>query len=100
MAQGLRLGKATDDNGFGMLRRFLQYKMETAGKYVITADRHYASSRICSICGCGNPKAKDLKVRKWRCQNCSAEHDRDINAAVSLRNEGLRIMKENRIPVI
>ncbi len=100
MAQGLRLGKAADDNGFGMLRRFLQYKMETAGKYVITADRHYASSRICSICGCGNPKAKDLKVRKWRCQNCSAEHDRDINAAVSLRNEGLRIMKENRIPVI
>ncbi len=100
IAGALRLGKATNDNGFGMFRAYLKYKMEEQGKYVITADRFFPSSQMCSECGCKNPAVKDLKVRKWVCPDCGAEHDRDVNAAINLRNEGIRILRDNKIPIM
>lgn len=99
LAGSLKLGKSTNDNGFGMFRAYLKYKMEEQGKYVITADRFFPSSQICSICGCRNPAVKNLKIRKWICPDCGAEHDRDVNAAINLRNEGIRILRDNKIPV-
>ena len=100
LSESLRLGKATSDNGFGMFRRYLKYKMEEQGKYVITADRFFPSSQICSACGCKNPALKDLRIRRWVCPECGTKHDRDINAAGNLRNEGLRILRSNSIMVI
>ena len=100
MASSLKLGKATNDNGFGMFRRYLEYKMEEVGKYVIVADKFFPSSQICNACGCKNPAVKDLKVRKWVCPECGTVHDRDVNAAINLRNEGIRILKANKIPVV
>ena len=100
LAGALHLGKATNDNGFGQFRRYLKYKVEEQGKYVIFADRFFPSSQICSACGCRESSVKDLKVRRWICPQCGTEHDRDINAAVNLRNEGVRILGTNKIPVI
>lgn len=100
LAGALRLGKATNDNGFGQFRRYLEYKMEEQGKYVIVVDRFFPSSQICSVCGCKEPSVKDLKVRRWVCPQCGTEHDRDINAAVNLRNEGIRVLYTNKIQVI
>lgn len=100
LAGSLRLGKATNDNGFGMLRRYLGYKMEALGRYVIIADRLFPSTQLCSRCGYKNSQTKDLKVRKWVCPECGTVHERDINAAVNLRNEGIRILKDNGIIII
>ena len=91
-AQEKYLGKATLDNGYGMFRNFLEYKLEDRGKTFLKVDRYFASSQICSVCGKKNPAVKDLRIRRWKCPQCGAEHDRDINAAVNIRNEGMRML--------
>ena len=100
MAGGLHLGQATNDNGFGMFRRFLKYKLEEQGKYMITVDRYYASTQTCSVCGTKNPETKNLKVRKWTCPVCGTVHVRDRNSAVNLKQEGIRILEEKNVMVL
>ena len=85
------LAKATGDAGWGMLTGFLKYKAARAGKAFIKCDRWYPSSKACSECGSICDKMP-LDVRAWVCVHCGARHDRDINAAVNIRNEGLRIL--------
>ena len=91
--KGFGNGKATLDNGYGTFLRMLDYKLHGRGKYLIRIDRWYPSSQLCSACGYRNPEVKDLSVRKWTCPVCGAMHDRDINAAVNIRNEGINIIK-------
>ena len=91
MSQSLNFGKSVADNGWGMFTTFLQYKLEGAGKQLVKVDKFFASSQVCSICGYQNPETKDLSVREWDCPCCRTHHDRDINAAVDIRNEGMRI---------
>lgn len=92
MSRSLKLGKSTMDNGYGMFRNMLEYKMAERGKLFVKVNRWFPSSQLCSCCGEKNPAVKDLKVREWTCPNCGAIHDRDINAAVNIRNEGLRML--------
>ena len=91
IAQGLRLGKATLDNGYGMFLDMLQYKLEERGKTLAKVDRYYPSSQTCSCCGYKNPLVKNLNIREWICPECGVVHDRDTNAAVNILNEGLRM---------
>ena len=64
IAQSLSLGKSTNDNGFGMFRSFLQYKMEEKGKYLIYIDKWDATSTVCSECGAYHKDiVNSLKVR-------------------------------------
>ena len=86
-----RLAKATADAGWGMLTGFIEYKAARAGKAFLKCDRWYPSSKACSECGSICDKMP-LDVRAWTCANCSAHHDRDINAARNIRDEGLRIL--------
>jgi putative transposase len=72
--------------------RQLQYKCDWYGKKLIKVDRYYPSSQICSCCGNKYPIVKDLTVRDWVCPKCGARLDRDINAAINILNEGLRIL--------
>ncbi len=92
MAQSLNFGKSVSDNGWGMFTAFLQYKLEETGKWLVKVDKFFASSQFCSVCGYQNSGTKDLSVREWTCPCCQTYHDRDINAAVNIRNEGMRIM--------
>ena len=92
MAGGLHLGKGVHDNGYGLFLSMLEYKLEERGKYLIKADRYFASSKICSVCG--NKKEElSLSDRIYYCE-CGNRMDRDANAAVNIMNEGKRIFAE------
>lgn len=90
MEKNHRLAKSVMDASFGEFRRQLEYKAEWYGKVVAVVDRFYPSSQLCSACGTKWAGTKDLKIRKWVCPQCGASHDRDVNAAVNILNEGLR----------
>ena len=79
------LSRAIADMGFAELRRQLLYKAQRRGGQLIVTDRWYPSSKICSCCGC-KLDALSLDVRQWTCPGCATLHDRDVNAAVNLRN--------------
>ena len=91
ISQALHFGKSVADNGWGMFTTFLQYKLEETGKQLVRIDKFFASSQLCSVCGYQNSDTKDLSVREWTCPCCQTNHDRDINAAVNIRNEGMKV---------
>ena len=93
--KGFGNGKATLDNGYGMFLSMLEYKLSDRKKYFVKVDKWYPSSQICHCCGYQNPLLKDLRIREWDCPNCNHHHKRDINAAINIRKEGLRILKES-----
>lgn len=92
MSQSLNYGKAVSDNGWGMFVNYLKYKLEEQGKKLIKVDRFFASSQTCSVCGYVNKETKNLNIRAWDCPECGTHHDRDVNAAINIRNEGIRIV--------
>jgi len=71
--------------GFYEFRRQLNYKTALRGGTLIMADRWYPSSKLCSSCGY-QVKTLDLGIRAWVCSTCQANHDRDVNAAINLKN--------------
>ena len=97
MSKALHFGKSVHDNGWGMFTRMLEYKLQDLGGQLVRIDKWYPSSQICSGCGCIHPEVKDLKVREWFCDWCLEYHDRDINAAVNIREEGSRLRRETEM---
>ncbi|MBQ7262862.1 MAG: transposase [Synergistaceae bacterium] len=85
MTRNRHLARAVSDMGFYEFRRQLIYKAALAGGVVVVADRFFASSKLCSSCG---HRLDDLalSVREWSCPTCGARHDRDVNAAINLRD--------------
>jgi putative transposase len=85
MTRNRRLARAIADQGFGMARRMLAYKMTWNGGRLVLAGRWFPSSKMCS--GCGTVKTKlALSERTYRCQSCGLAAGRDINAASNLLN--------------
>lgn len=84
MAQCLRLGKNLSDNGFGLFRNFLKYKLEDRGKQFIKIDKWYPSSKICSKCGNKNENLQ-LQDRVYKCECCGLIIDRDYNASINIK---------------
>lgn len=85
MVRNRHLSRSIADMGFFEFRRQLEYKAAMRGGQVVVADRFYASSKTCSACG----KKLDelpLSVREWACPSCGVVHDRDVNAAINLKN--------------
>ena len=89
MAQSLNLGKLTNDNGFGMFREFLKYKLEEQGKHLIKVDKWYPSSKTCHYCG-GYYKDLQLGEEEWICPHCGKHILRNQNAGINIRREGIR----------
>lgn len=85
------LAKSTMDNGFGMFRTMLSYKMEQQGKQLVRISKWYPSSQLCNVCEYKNPMVKDLSIREWDCPNCHTHHNRDENAARNLKKEALQL---------
>ena len=91
MGSALSLGKNLHDNGFGMFRDMLSYKLEQKGSVLVKTDKWFPSTKTCSCCGHVNPEVT-LGVKEWTCPECGTHHLRDHNAAVNIREEGRRIL--------
>ena len=90
MGQCLHFGKSVQDNGYGMFREMLDYKLAWKGKKMVKVDRFFPSSKKC--CKCGRIK-KELKLseRAYHCA-CGNKMDRDRNAAINIREEARRML--------
>ena len=91
MLQNHKLAKAIQDASFGTLVSMLKYKATWHNRQIIEIGRFYPSSKICHCCG-HRMSYMGLEVREWACPNCDTHHDRDENAAINIKNEGLRIL--------
>ncbi len=91
MMQNQSLSKSIHQVGWGMFCTMLKYKAQAEGKVYQEVDRFFPSSKTCHVClnQVGN---LPLDLRHWTCEHCQTSHDRDINAAINLRDEGLRIL--------
>ncbi|EDN7025671.1 IS200/IS605 family element transposase accessory protein TnpB [Salmonella enterica] len=91
MIRNPSLSRAIADASWGELVRQLQYKSEWAGRSVVAIDQFFPSSKRCSCCGFTMQKMP-LNVRIWHCPECSADHDRDVNAARNIKAAGLAVL--------
>jgi putative transposase len=91
MVRNHNLAKAISDVGWGMFCTMLKYKAESEGKTYVEIDRFFPSSKTCHVC-LNRVDNLTLDVRAWTCKHCGTDHDRDVNAAINIRNEALRIL--------
>lgn len=92
MSRASRMVKSRFDAAWGTLVRQLEYKCRWYGRTLVKVDRYFPSSQRCSTCGRINPAVRALGVREWACPFCGSFHDRDVNAAINLKQEGLRLL--------
>lgn len=92
MVKNHNLAKAIQDCGWYELTRQLQYKSDWNNRQYMKIGRFTKSSQPCHVCGYINTETKNLAVREWACPQCGAVHDRDINAAINILNEGLKLL--------
>lgn len=92
MIKNPRIAGPILDSAFYEFRRQLEYKADRLGDKVIVANRWFASSKRCSACGY-TLNELPLSVRHWTCPKCGTKHERDLNAAINLRNFAVNLMK-------
>ena len=87
----LKLGITIFDLGYSTFLNYLSYKLDWLNKKLIKVNRYYPSSQLCSNCGY---RKSDLLIstRSWICPECKTNHNRDINAAVNIKKEGIRLV--------
>ncbi len=96
MIQNQKLSKQIADVSWYEFMRMLEYKAKWYGRQIIKADRFYASSKTCNVCGYKNNQLT-LSVRKWQCPICKTIHDRDENASKNLYKIGLTHLTGGRV---
>ena len=91
MVRNHKLAQAISDVSWSEFIKMLRYKAEWYGRKIVRIDKFFPSSQVCHCCGHKNSETKDLSVREWTCPQCGAVHDRDVNAAINILNEGLQM---------
>lgn len=91
MAQTFKFGKSVHDNGWGMFVSMLEYKLAELGKFLVKADKFFPSTKKCS--SCGKKKEMPLALRVYDCPHCELNIDRDLNAALNLKQYGIAELK-------
>jgi putative transposase len=94
MVRNHKLAKAISDTGWGTFVNFLSYKLERSGGKLVEINRWFPSSKLCSNCHYQISKLP-LDVRTWTCPSCGTHHDRDGNAAMNIRAEGIRMLSSS-----
>jgi putative transposase len=85
------LAKSISQVGWGSFLTMVKYKCEQEGKIYLEIERFFPSSKTCNHC-LNVVESLSLDVRQWTCKNCGSRHDRDINASINIRDEGMRIL--------
>lgn len=83
-----KLAKHIADASWFSLIQKLEYKAKEQGKHLVKIDQWFASSKTCSCCG-HKVDTLPLSVRNWSCPACTVELDRDVNAAINIRQQGV-----------
>ena len=91
MLRNHKLAESIQELNFGEFKRMLEYKANWYGRKLVFVDRFYPSSKTCNHCGYVNKKLK-LSDRQWVCPNCGEIIERDYNAALNIRDEGIRLI--------
>ena len=88
---GLKFGITIFDLGYWTFLSYLKYKLEWLNKKLVKVDRYFPSSQLCSSC---TYRKTDLTLnqRSWTCPECGAKHNRDYNAAINIKKEGIRMI--------
>ncbi|EJY4260708.1 transposase [Escherichia coli] len=88
MMKNRRLARHIGDAAWHGFESKLAYKAEQAGVHLVKLDQWFASTKTCHCCGYKMAEMP-LKVREWQCPSCHTDHDRDINAAINIRQKGI-----------
>ncbi|GAE94368.1 mobile element protein [Gracilibacillus boraciitolerans JCM 21714] len=83
--------KSIHDASWSEFATMLTYKCDWYGKELVKVGKHFPSTQICSSCKQKHPIIKDTSIRVWTCPTCQTNHDRDINAAVNILEEGMHL---------
>ena len=98
MSRNRKLARLIQDASWSRFDVMLGYKSEWYGRHLMHVDRWFPSSKTCSACGSTKGRL-GLSDRVWECDGCGATHDRDVNAAINIKTEGIRIMKAEGLSV-
>lgn len=91
MMKNHKLAQALADVSLGTFYTMLTYKANWNDKTIVKIDRFFPSSKTCSNCDHVHQDLT-LKDREWTCTNCNTQHDRDHNAAINIKRQGLNIL--------
>lgn len=90
MIKNHKLAKSISDVSWSEFLRMIEYKSIWHDRIYHKINRYFPSSQICNVCGYKNIEVKDLSVREWICPECNTMHNRDENAAINIKNEGMK----------
>ena len=98
MMKNRKLAKHIGDASWYALITKLDYKAREQGKHLVKLDPWFASSKTCHVCQ-HKMNAMPLGVRSWECPACQVHHDRDINAALNIKLQGIIQLKAEGLSV-
>ena len=96
-AKNKGFNRRLSNNGLAQFSQFIEQKAKDTGTHFSRVDRWEPTTKRCHVCGYINNDIT-LDTREWTCPNCGTHHDRDVNAAINIKNHSVeqtqRIVKD------